>query len=117
MLPAFDGGDDFVWVGHSNQRLWRLEGAGIWTGGAGECRSVRGFQRNHGLFDLDKGLNQRAAKAGGRAIPRRHIAGLGTPERISTARIPLSNVIAALNWTSLRGKPATIRSHPVPALT
>jgi hypothetical protein len=58
-----------------------------------------------------------AAKTGGRAIPRRHIAGLGTPERISTARIPLSNLIAALNWTFLRGKPATIRSRPVPALT
>jgi hypothetical protein len=26
MVPAFDGGDGFVWVGRSNERLWRLIG-------------------------------------------------------------------------------------------
>jgi hypothetical protein len=28
MVPAFDGGDDFVWIGRPNKRLWRLVGLG-----------------------------------------------------------------------------------------
>jgi hypothetical protein len=27
-LPAFNGGDDFVWIGRPNERLWHLIGLG-----------------------------------------------------------------------------------------
>ena len=36
------------------------EGTEVWTGGGtGKYKGVHGFQWNHGVFDIDKGLNQR----------------------------------------------------------
>jgi hypothetical protein len=35
------------------------EGTEIWTGGTGKYKGVHRFQWNHGVFDIDKGLNQR----------------------------------------------------------
>jgi len=39
------------------------EGTEIWTGGTGKYKGVHGFQWNHGVFDIDKGLNQRRSEA------------------------------------------------------
>ena len=40
------------------------EGTEVWTGGTGNYRKkIHGFQWNHGIFDLDKGLNQRRSEA------------------------------------------------------
>jgi hypothetical protein len=39
------------------------EGTEIWTGGTGKYKGVHGFQWSHGVFDIDKGLNQRRSEA------------------------------------------------------
>ena len=39
------------------------EGTEIWTSGTGKYKGVHGVQWNHGVFDIDKGLNQRRSEA------------------------------------------------------
>jgi hypothetical protein len=39
------------------------EGTEVWTGGTGNYKGVHGVQWNHGIFDLDKGQNQRRSEA------------------------------------------------------
>jgi hypothetical protein len=39
------------------------EGTETWTGGTGRYKGVHGFQWNHGIFDLDKGMNRRRSEA------------------------------------------------------
>jgi hypothetical protein len=39
------------------------EGTEVWAGGTGKYKGVHGFRWNHGVFDMDKGLNQRRSEA------------------------------------------------------
>jgi len=45
-------------VGQDGSKDGLFEGVARWTGGTGKYATVRGFERNHGKFNLDKGLNE-----------------------------------------------------------
>jgi hypothetical protein len=63
IFSEFSGTSQTVVAEDGSKKSNTEEGTETWTGGTGRYKGVHGFQWNHGIFDLDKGLNQRRSEA------------------------------------------------------